>query len=1177
VGHCLVGLLLCVAASPVRNQPVPLKEELTPQERRQLEQQAAALARQGEQRYQEGRLDDALQLWTRVVEIRRRVYSPARCPDGHTDLAISLSWLGYLLKAQGELVRAEPLDREALAMYRKLYPPARFPDGHRNLAGSLNNLGKLLEDRGDLAQAEPLLREALAMCRKLYPPERFEGGHPLLAHALHNLGAVLRGRGDLARAESLYREALAMRRKLYPPERFPDGHRDLAQSLNNLGSLLLSRRELAPAEPLLQDALAMNRKLCPPARFPDGHPDLADSLHNVGQLLQDCGELDRAEPYYAGALAMNRKLYPPARFPDGHAHLAVSLANLGSLFLARGEPARAEPYFREALAMDRKLYLPAHFPDGHAHLAASLNNMGYLLLTRGELDRAEPYYRDALAMKRKLYPKERFPDGHPDLALSLNNLGSFLEGRGALARTEPLFREALTMRQKLYPPERFEGGHLDLAGSLANLGNLLRARGQLAGAEPLLRDALAMFRKLYPKERFPDGHPQLALSLNNLGMLLQTRGELARAERLYRETLAMYRKLYPPARFEGGHPNLARSLTNLGGLLQARGELARAEPLLGEAVAMLQRLATTLLAGSAEAEALNYLAQLPFTRDAYLSITRALPDKTDSAYHTLWHAKGAVTQMLQQRRLTLLVAADQTTRDLAAQLTATRQTLASLLRPGAAARPERVRELSDRKEELEKQLADKLPLYQALHERLKRGPADLVPLLPPGVVFCDLTRYWHIVHHPEVPDIKGEKRTLSYVGFVLARGQPVRRVELGEASPIDEALAAWRQSLQAGKASSPAALTLRRRLWQPLEKVFPARTRTVLVAPDAALTGLPWAALPGRRPDTVLLEEYALATMPSGQLLLDLLQAPAPSKDRPALLLVAGGIDYDNPAEPVPVAAAAQGLTRSATRGKEQALWAALTGTRKEMAEVRRLAGKRPIVELDGVTAGTGRVLADLPKARWAHLATHGFFADPSVHSLLQLTPQDYRRGWHGERIGLGARSPLVLAGLVCAGANRLVKDPEKEDGGILTAEAIAGLELDDLELAVLSACDTGLGESGGGEGVFGLQRAFHVAGARSTVASLWKIDDAATQALMVEFYRNLWERKLPKLEALRRAQLAMLLHYDAKAGRLRAPGAPVPVDPAELAAAREKLRTTGRPPLPPLYWAGFVLSGDWR
>jgi CHAT domain-containing protein len=230
-----------------------------------------------------------------------------------------------------------------------------------------------------------------------------------------------------------------------------------------------------------------------------------------------------------------------------------------------------------------------------------------------------------------------------------------------------------------------------------------------------------------------------------------------------------------------------------------------------------------------------------------------------------------------------------------------------------------------------------------------------------------------------------------------------------------------------------------------------------------------------------------------------------------------------------------------------------------------------------GAAASTGQLLADLPRARWAHLATHGFFADPSVRSFFQFSPEDYERSQRGERIGLGARNPLVLSGLVCAGANRPVQDPEKEDGGILTAEAIAGLNLDGLELAVLSACETGLGQEGGGEGVFGLQRAFHVAGARTVVASLWKVDDAATQTLMQEFYRNLWQRKLPRLEALRQAQLAMLLHYDAKQGRLRGPGAPVAADAAALERARQEARAAGQPPLPPLYWAGFTLSGDWR
>jgi CHAT domain-containing protein/Tfp pilus assembly protein PilF len=1132
LGYCIIGLWLFGGIGPASGQPVPLTEELTPKQRRKLEKEAVVLNQKGVQCHQQGRLDEAQKLLEQSLQVRRRLYPPERYPAGHPDLGQSLNNLGFLLQARGELAQAEPYYRQFLAMCQKLYPKARFPDGHPELAGSLNNLGFLLHARGELAQAEPFYRQALAMRQKLFRKARFPDGHPELAGGLNNLGSLLQARGELAQAETYLRQALAMYQKLYPVERFPDGHRHLAASLNNLGGLLQNRGELGQAEPYYRQALAMCQKLYPKERYTDGHPDLGWSLNSLGSLLTDRGELAQAEPFYRQALVMRAKLYPEARFPDGHPELAGSLNNLGSLLHARGELAQAERCHRQALAMYQKLFPKARYPDGHAHLAASLNNLGFLLQARDELVQAEPYYRQALVMRHKLYPEARFPDGHPELAGSLNNLGFLLHARGKLAEAEPYFRQCLAMRQKLYPEARFRDGHPDLAISLNNLGALLQIRGELAQAEPYYRQCLAMRQKLYPKARFPDGHLYLAGSLDNLGALLAAQGEPAQAQLYYRQALAMY-----------------------------------------------QQLGSALLAGSAEAEGLNYLAQLPLTRDAYLSVTRDLADQGEPAYRVLWQVKGAVAGMLQKRRLALVQSQDQATHALAQKLAMTRQALANLLRPGTDLRPgqaERVRELSELKEQLEKQLADKLPLYKALTERLTREPAELLPLLPADAAFLDLTRYWHSEPDPKVPGPKGERWTPSYVAFVLARGQPIRRVELGQAEPIEQALAAWRRSLQAGQAASSPADTLRRLLWRPLEMTLPAGTRTVLLAPDAALTGLPWAALPGRQPGRLLLEEYALATVPDGQLLLDLLLTP-PAKGKQDIVLAAGGIDYDQPAPAVALAPPAEGLARAPRAGKDRPLWSALAATAKELAQIERLAGKRTVVKHQGAAGSTAQLLTDLPRARWTHLATHGFFADPSVRSIFQLSVEDYKRSRRGERIGLGARSPLVLSGLVCAGANRVVTDPEKDDGGILTAEAIAGLNLDNLELAVLSACETGLGASAGGEGVFGLQRAFHLAGARSVVASLWKIDDDATQALMQEFYRNLWERRLPRLEALRRAQLAMLLHYDAKAGRLRAPGAAVPVDPAELAAAREKLRTAGRPPLPPLYWAGFILSGDWR
>jgi CHAT domain-containing protein len=137
-------------------------------------------------------------------------------------------------------------------------------------------------------------------------------------------------------------------------------------------------------------------------------------------------------------------------------------------------------------------------------------------------------------------------------------------------------------------------------------------------------------------------------------------------------------------------------------------------------------------------------------------------------------------------------------------------------------------------------------------------------------------------------------------------------------------------------------------------------------------------------------------------------------------------------------------------------------------------------------------------------------------------------------------------------------------------------LDLRGTDLVVLSACETSIGKAASGEGMLGLQRAFQVAGARSLISSLWNVDDKATQVLMVEFYKNLWERKLGKPEALRQAQLKMLRQYDPHARTLRGPGQAKSVDPASLAVPLTQ-KQAAREPVSPYFWSAFVLSGDWR
>jgi tetratricopeptide (TPR) repeat protein len=587
------------------------------------------------------------------------------------------------------------------------------------------------------------------------------------------------------------------------------------------------------------------------------------------------------------------------------------------------------------------------------------------------------------------------------------------------------------------------------AKKLNDEGVQLYRQGRPAEAVAKMKQVLETYQRLYPAARYPDGHPDLAISLNNLGFLLQQTGQLTRALPYIEQALAMKFKLYATSHFPDGHFDLVVGLNNPGFLLQALGQPAKALPFYEQALAMRQKLGRRILQSASEAEALAYLQAQPLTLDGYLSLSASLPGTDAKVYASVWSAKSAVTRVLEQRHAAARVSGTEHAAKIE-QLKDKRRYVDYLLRDTRLPKDDRDKLLTkavDERDALERELAKAIPQLQRAKELDALGPNDLLPLLPDRVALIDFVKYTKFTHDPAKPGKAGETR--SYAAFVVAKppvadapGSPIMRVELGDAKPIDGAVAEWRKAIDS-RAQTAAPDTLRQLVWAKIAPHLPKGTATLWLALDGDLTRMPWAALPISN-DRVLFEDYAIATVPHGPFVLQMIKYPSEYRGDRALLM--GGIEYNSKT------------------------WPNLPGTATELAALAALAPQPMTL---AKTEATAKRLAELlPQARYAHLATHGYFDADTLTAEIERA----RRAMEARQTGdqsrvVAAQNPLGFVGLVLS------------QGEVFTGLNLVDLPLENLHLVTLSACETGLGAQTGGEGVQGLQRAFHLAGCPNVVA----------------------------------------------------------------------------------------------
>jgi CHAT domain-containing protein/uncharacterized protein HemY len=1029
----------------------------------------------------------------------------------HPDTALSLVDLAGLYEDQGQYAKAEPLLIEALKIRREV-----LGDKHLKTAISLNKLATLYYDQGQYTKAEPLYLEALKIFR-----DALGNKHPHTTFSINNLANFYSKQAQYTKAEPLYLEALKISREV-----LGDNHPDTAESINNLGWLYFKQGQYAKAEFLYLEALKIRREA-----LGNKHPDTAFTINNLALLYSDQAQYAKAELLNLEALKIYREV-----LGDKHPDTARSISNLAKLYSKQALYAKAEPLDLEALKIFREV-----LGNKHPYTAISINNLGLLFFNQAQYTKAEPLYLEAL----KIY-KEVLGDKHPDTAISINNLAVLYSNQDQYAKAESLYLDALKISR-----ESLGDKHPDTASSLNNLAQLYFKQAQYAKAEPLYLEALRMYREV-----FGDNHPDTAISINNLAQLYVQQAQYAKAEPLYLEALKISRDT-----LGNKHRDTALIISNLGWLYFKQGQYAKAEPLDLEAL----KISTAHLQVTSTIQSENAQILMANKNNYYLDsfLSNALANHTPSGgYDQMLSWKGMI-----YRRQNLLRAL-QGNDPLKKELSDTIRQLAALLnntpKPGEVIQYQaKVKSLSDKKEELEKELAKQIPSLNLS----KITPSDLQNLIAPDAALVDIFQYIHYT----VGKDGGKYTEQRYSAWVIRKDRPIVRLELGSAEDINNLVFQWRSSLSTRKSPSEGpqdpAFALREKVWLPIAKHLEG-AKTVIISPDGMLGTLPFTALPGEDIKKYLIEERNIAVVPFLQTLPDLLAKKESTGI--ASMLALGDVAYD-------VEAISPSNTSSllAVRGEKGAKWNRLLGTKAEVLSIensfRKYFPSGSLVELNQNKASEQSVRESAPKSRYLHFATHGFFADEAVKAM--AVKQDDRNKMMGEKVVVTGENPGLLSGLVLAGANLPPKG--NGDDGILTASEVAELDLTGVELAILSACETGLGKTAGGEGIFGLQRAFQLAGARTVVASSWKVPDLSTKELMVRFYGNLWEKKMGKLEALREAQLWVM--KEGKAAGLDRGIDDESVMVKETKKDSVKVEATKGEMLPPKYWAAWILSGAWN
>lgn len=1006
---------------------------------------------------------------------------------GHSLYGSSCYNLGALNSRIGRYEKSEQFYLEAKEIFEK----SSGKEGPF-YAACIENLALVYTTTGQFEKSELLLTETKQIREKLLGK-----AHPDYAQTCDNLGNLYNNMGQYAKAEPAYLEAKNVREKALGKE-----HPVYAVSCYNLGLLYRMTSDYTKSEQVNLEAKQIREKV-----LGKEHPEYAQSCNGLAILYNVMGRYEMAEPLYLEAKQVREKV-----FGKDDAEYAGICSNLGILYEAMGQYQKAEALLIEARQVKEKM-----LGKGHYEYAVSCNNLANLYLNIGQYQKAEPVYLQA----KQTFETSRGKDD-PFYAPCCENLGILYLYTGRYNEAESLITEAKQLREKLLGND-----HLDYGNSCMNLASVYSRMGQYKKAEGLNVEARAIIEKTLGRN-----HPRYAFVCNNLGTLYTSLSQFEKAKRLLAEAKQIREKLLGRE-----HSKYTETCNDLAFLYWTTNDYEKAAAYYEEALVLQRAQIKRIFQFTSEEEKQAYLTDNKANDNRFFSFSYMdrQPDRRGFTYDVVLSRRNLILSSLQQLRNANYNTTDTSIRNKYNNWIRSRQQLSTWYAKPIAERPAFVKDLEETTNTLEKELTLLSSDFKKQQQN-ELGWKDIQRSLKPAEAAIEFVEFAYA-------DGKRWTDSTYYIALVVRKDKPTPELVLlfekksldsllkrrnlatqGDASYIDSLYLAT-----SGENNSRSG-SLYNLVWRPLEKNLKGITK-VYFAPTGLLHRISFAAIPVNS-NEVLGDRYGLVQLTTTASVASLpVHRLSPADE----VMLYGGVKYD--ADSVSLKQAAELYTSSSTnaslpgsldRGDRGTTWQYLPGSQKEINEIQRLGKQkgRALKLHENVNATEESIKSFNAKNSPAvlHIATHGFFfPDPKENKKDDLLTKFETSG----KVFKQSDNPLFRSGLLFAGANNAWrgKPIDGVEDGVLTAYEVSNLYLPNTKLVVLSACETGLGDIQGSEGVYGLQRSFKMANVQNLIMSLWKVPDMATEEFMTRFYQNMFAKQ-SIANAFYNAQAAMKNKY---------------------------------------------------